>query len=38
VVLEKDEEDQLDGSCEKLSITQRKGEEEYQTYNKKREG
>jgi hypothetical protein len=36
VVLEKNGEDQLDRSCEKLSITQSQGGEEYPTYNKKK--
>jgi hypothetical protein len=39
VVLEKNGEDQLDRSCEKLrSITQSQGWEEYPTYNKKKTG
>jgi hypothetical protein len=39
MVLEKNEEDQLDRSCEKLrSITQSQGGEEYRTYNKKKKG
>jgi hypothetical protein len=38
VVLEKDEEDKLDQSCEKLRIvTKCQGGEEYPTYNKKKE-
>ena len=39
VVLEKDGEDRLDRSCEKWrSITQSQGEEEFPTYNKRKEG
>jgi hypothetical protein len=39
VVLEKNGEDQLYRSCEKLkSITQSQGGEEYPTYNKKKKG
>ena len=39
VVLEKDREDHLDGLCEKWgSSTQSQGEDEYPTYNKKKEG
>jgi hypothetical protein len=39
VVLEKDAEDQVDRSCEKLRrITQRQGGKEYPTYNIKKEG
>jgi hypothetical protein len=37
-MLEKNGEDQLDRSCEKLSITQSQGGEEYPTYNKKKKG
>ena len=37
VVLKKDE-DQLDRSCEKLSITYSEGGKEYPTYTKKKEG
>ena len=36
VVLEKDEEDQLDQSCEKRSITKSQGGEEYPTNNRKK--
>jgi hypothetical protein len=36
-VLEKDEEEQLDQLCEKLSITQRQGGKEHPTYNKTKE-
>jgi hypothetical protein len=38
VMLEKNGEDQLDRSCEKWSITQSQGGEEYRTYNKKKKG
>jgi hypothetical protein len=39
VVLEKDEEDQMDWSCEKWrSITWGQGEKEFATYNKQNEG
>jgi hypothetical protein len=37
VVLEKDGEGQLDRSCEKWSVTQSRGGEEYPTYIKKKE-
>jgi hypothetical protein len=38
VVVEKDAEDQLVCSCDKLSITMSKGGEQYPTKNKKKKG
>jgi len=38
VVLEKDGNDHLDRSCEKLSVTKSQGGEEYPTYSKQKEG
>jgi hypothetical protein len=37
VVLEKDGDDQLERSCEKLRITQIKGVKEYPTYKEKKD-
>jgi hypothetical protein len=38
VVLEKDGEEELDRSCEKISVTQSQGGKEYPTNNIKKEG